>query len=207
MTAPSTPDRELQVLFALSSGKPGRGHDYERWYETRHLPDMKSVPGVKGGQFYRAAPAGGRWDFCGRFQMTRPNVDVMTDMVARAGTPAMPLTDALDPSKTLFVDATAQGSEPTAPGADSGALLVLGSEHSVSDDELSAWRRVPGVCAVHAFSLAGAIGNWISPWRTLILCDIRTGQGSAALSALASASERWGAPQDANYVGLFERVG
>jgi hypothetical protein len=200
------PDPELQVLFALSSGKPGRGLDYENWYATRHLPDMKSVPGVKDGQFYRAANAESRWDFCGRFQMTRRNVDVMADMVARAGTPAMPLTDALDPSKTLFLDATAHDSQPTAPSADAGDLIVVGADGVVSDAELSAWRRVPGVVAVHGFSLAAAIGNWTSPWRTLVFCDIRAGQGQAALTALANGSERWRAPQGANHIELFERV-
>jgi hypothetical protein len=165
---------------------------------------MKSVPGVKDGQFYRATNAESRWRFCGRFQMMRCNVDVMTDMVSRAGTPAMPLTDAIDTSKTLFIDATARTSEPTAPSGEAGDLIVLGSEVAIGDDEVSAWRLAPGVVAVHVLSLAGAIRDWISPWRTLVLCDVHTGQRSAALSALTSASERWRTPQD--YVGLFERV-
>jgi hypothetical protein len=206
MTPASIPDRELQVLFALSSGKPGCDADYARWYESRHLPDMKTVPGVKDGQFYRAANADNPWGFCGRFQMSRPNVEVMTDMIARAGGPAMPLTDTIDPSKTLFVDATAQTPQATAPSAEAGDLIVLGSESAVSEDETSGWRGAPGIVAVHAFSLAEAIRDWRSPWRTLVFCDVRTGQGSEAFAALASASDRWRTPQAASYVGLFERV-
>jgi hypothetical protein len=138
--------------------------------------------------------------------MERPNVDVMVDVVARAGTPAMPLTDAIDSSKTLFIDATARTSRQTAPSAEAGDLIVLGSERLVSENEVSAWRRVPGVVAVHAFSLAGAIRDWKSPWRTLVFCDVCVGQGSAALTALARESECWRAPRGANYVGLFERL-
>ena len=44
------------VMIVQSRAKPGREEEYNRWYDTQHIPDLCSVPGVKSGRRYEATP-------------------------------------------------------------------------------------------------------------------------------------------------------
>jgi hypothetical protein len=38
------------VLVVLNEPKPGREDEFNRWYETTHLPDVLGVPGIVAAQ-------------------------------------------------------------------------------------------------------------------------------------------------------------
>ena len=54
-------------LVVFSKGKPGREAEYEGWYRTRHLGDVKKVPGVEDGGLYglTAPDPNARWGVLG----------------------------------------------------------------------------------------------------------------------------------------------
>jgi hypothetical protein len=44
------------VMVVQSRAKPGREDEYNRWYDTQHIPDICAVPGVKSGRRLEATP-------------------------------------------------------------------------------------------------------------------------------------------------------
>jgi hypothetical protein len=210
------------ILFVVSNAKPGREKEYVDWYVNHHLPDVSAVPGVTGGNFYRAADSNSRWSHCARYALKEPFGEIMPKVFARAGTPQMQLTDAIDSTTVVMLGATPQRTRITAEGAvdtkNAGLCIVLGDQ-SVGQDFKSWWddRHVPtpiaqqGVFAAQAFSVKEIGGNKTS-WANLAIYDIASGKGRGALSALTDGSGGWRLPRSPNakpeafYIGLFELI-
>ncbi|WP_323810057.1 hypothetical protein [Sphingobium baderi] len=78
--------------------KPVAGQDveYNRWYDTRHVPDVLAVPGFVSARRYAADVEGGR-QYLALYGMKADDPEaVLADLSARAGTERMPMSPALD---------------------------------------------------------------------------------------------------------------
>jgi len=101
----------------LTKATPGKEDEFHEWYDAQHLPDCVNVPGVVSARRYRLLNAVGPngpedFEFCSLaiYEMeTDDPVEVGRQMSAMAGSPAMPLTDALDRAASVKVVAVAAG--------------------------------------------------------------------------------------------------
>ena len=92
----------------LTKATPGRTDDFHAWYDAQHLPDCVRVPGVKSAKrfklLYEVGPSSegsqivdSPFDSLALYELeTDDPVAVARELSARAGSPAMPLTDALE---------------------------------------------------------------------------------------------------------------
>lgn len=87
------------VLQVLSNPVSGREEEYNRWYTERHLADVLKVPGFVSAQRFRlaAADAGSGWHYLALYEFEADDAaQALAALTARAGTDAMPLSDAMD---------------------------------------------------------------------------------------------------------------
>ncbi|MET0378315.1 MAG: hypothetical protein ABW049_04910 [Spongiibacteraceae bacterium] len=95
-------------FLVFSNPQSGREDEYNEWYEKRHLPDLLKIPGVVAAQRFRVADDNGTHAhrYVAIYEIEADNADaVMAEINTRAGTEAMPISDAMDASKiamTLF---------------------------------------------------------------------------------------------------------
>jgi len=83
--------------FVVST-KPvaGQETEYNRWYDTQHLPDVLAVPGVVSARRF-AAEVDGETRYLALYQMNTDNPEgVLAELTARSGTDRMPMSPALD---------------------------------------------------------------------------------------------------------------
>jgi hypothetical protein len=112
----------------LTKATPGQEEAFHDWYDAQHLPDCVRVPGVVSARRYRllnAVGAAGPEDFeyCSLaiYEMeTDDPVAVGRQMGAMAGSPAMPLTDALDRAASVKIVAVAAGEASGGKGNETG---------------------------------------------------------------------------------------
>ena len=86
----------------LTDALPGRESDFDHWCDKQHIRDVLEIPGVVNAVRYQAAPQqSGPVEGVRRY-MTVYDIEtedlqaVIADLTARAGTPAMPISDSLD---------------------------------------------------------------------------------------------------------------
>jgi hypothetical protein len=192
------------ILFAFSTAHPDREAEYSTWYVNNHIRDMHAVPGVAEGRFYRAADASARWGFAGAFVLQRPGQEVMADLMQRIGTPAMVATDSIDNMKTLFVTGPYDAAAHPRPENSYSDLGVVVGDKVASDVDMQTLRQAPGIFSAQSLALDKEIAVWPSPWRSLVLCDLRSGESRKASPALDALSERIKGA-DA-YIGRFSRI-
>ena len=89
----------------ITAAAPGREDDFHEWYDAQHLPDCVKVPGVTGAKRYKiiGAVGPGNVEQASPFQSlalyeleTDDPMAVARELSARAGTPDMKMTDAVD---------------------------------------------------------------------------------------------------------------
>lgn len=186
-----------ELLFVLSNGLPSREDDYKNWYMTRHLPDMKQVPGVSDGQLYALSGAaeGARWAFAAEYSLAEPVAIVLGNIFARAGSDAMPLTDTIDGDSVLMLGATSKGSRVLAEGvtqqADSVLYVALSNPVEGEDAAFNQWYderhipdvlAVPGMIAAQRFTLAPETAGKVSPWRYMARYEIAASRTNAVMA-------------------------
>ena len=102
----------------LTKATPGKEAEFHEWYDAQHLPDCVNVPGVKAAKRYRLLHAVGanaavedfELDSLALYEMeTDDPVAVAKELSARAGTPAMVMTDAVNRAASVKVVAQAAG--------------------------------------------------------------------------------------------------
>ena len=177
-----------RVLFVFSDALPGREADYQRWYLHRHLPDMKQVPGVASGHFFRRCvedtpesgqgPGPGR-TFAAFYTLSKPCDAVLATVFERSGSAAMPRTDSIDRSKSLMLDATALAPYP-------GGEFIPGQRlFAVLANELASAAgggpALPGVLAARSFRVAESTANKPGPAPYLLLWNVAAGLSGTAL--------------------------
>jgi hypothetical protein len=91
--------RHQYIVFTEAA--PGRGEEFEAWYDGQHLPDLLRVPGVVGAKRFRVdkITAGEKtpdWVSLAIYEIESDEPDsVIAEIMRRSGTDEMPLTDAL----------------------------------------------------------------------------------------------------------------
>ena len=106
----------------LTKATPGKEAEFHEWYDAQHLPDCVNVPGVKAARRYKLLNAVGadgaepfEFNSLALYEMeTDDPVAVAKALSARAGTPAMPMTDAINRAASVKVIAQAAGEIPAA---------------------------------------------------------------------------------------------
>jgi hypothetical protein len=85
----------------------GREEEFNRWYTHQHLPDLLRVPGVVGAQRFRLAAeqADAPGSYLAVYDIDSDDIQrTLADIESRAGSAAMPLSEALDMERvTTFV--------------------------------------------------------------------------------------------------------
>jgi len=86
-------------FLVFSDGVPVKEDEYHRWYNEQHLPDVLRVPGFVAAQRFRlaqedaAAPA----RHVAIYEIDTDDLQrTMGELQSRAGTAAMPMSDAMD---------------------------------------------------------------------------------------------------------------
>ena len=107
--------------IVLTKSISGQLEDFDEWYDGQHIPDAVRFPGIKSAKRYKllhslnsAAEGMQRterdFDSIAIYEMETDDPDQLArDLVALAGSPAMPLSDAYDRSATVKYVAVARG--------------------------------------------------------------------------------------------------
>lgn len=95
-------------FIVLCRAVPGREEAFDRWYDDQHLADCLRVPGMTAARRYRIAasaaplPDSHRFESLAIYEFESDDPDgFVTALRARAGSPEMPTSDALDRTSIL----------------------------------------------------------------------------------------------------------
>jgi len=96
-------------LVVMTNPLEGREDEYNKWYEDQHLADVLKLPGVVAAQRLklsdkqRAAPPY-PWSYLAIYEVETNDIQVTIDTLkARAGTPEMPVTNAMQAGGATWV--------------------------------------------------------------------------------------------------------
>lgn len=87
----------MAKLMVFSNAKDGRDDEYNKWYDEVHLPELRSIPGVRSGQRYRAQSVDGtppEHSYLAVYDLDRDPREVLKELAASSGE----TSDALDRS-------------------------------------------------------------------------------------------------------------
>lgn len=85
-------------MLVLSSPLDGRDDEFNTWYDNVHLPDVFRVPGVVGAERFRMR-SGDRWQYLAIYELDcDDSAAVEAELMKRAGTADMAMTEAFDMS-------------------------------------------------------------------------------------------------------------
>jgi hypothetical protein len=97
----------------LSCAQPGREAEFEKWYDEQHIVDVLAVPGVVSARrFHVESQEAVDVEVPAYASMALYEIEaddpqtVLTEILARARTPAMPVTDAMSRPGLVKVLAT-----------------------------------------------------------------------------------------------------
>ncbi|MDB5446135.1 MAG: hypothetical protein JWQ97_1452 [Phenylobacterium sp.] len=100
------------VFVVFTEAQPGQEAAFNTWYDSRHIPDVLSVPGFVAAQRFRVQPpagqTGGPQRYLALYEMETDDVGAtMAELMARAGGAAMPLSEAMNGAaiQTFLADA------------------------------------------------------------------------------------------------------
>ena len=90
------------TLVVMSNPVEGGDAEYNDWYSRQHLHDVLRVPGFASAERFKmvGAPLSeAGWQYCALYQLEhdRPQ-QAVDELLRRAGTDAMPMSDAMDPA-------------------------------------------------------------------------------------------------------------
>jgi hypothetical protein len=97
------------LFLVFTEAQPGKDAEFNTWYDNRHIPDVLSVPGFTAAQRFRLQPQADQPDappgYLAIYEIETDDVQAtMASLMSRAGTPAMPFSDALNLDATkMFV--------------------------------------------------------------------------------------------------------
>jgi hypothetical protein len=96
------------VLVVLTNAVPGGEDAYNDWYSNRHLQDVLAVPGVVSAQRYVVSEAqrvdDPAYRYCALYEIETDDLALVMDEIGkRAGTEAMPISDAMARDRLAIV--------------------------------------------------------------------------------------------------------
>lgn len=105
----------------LTRATPGKAEEFHQWYDEQHIKDAVATPGVVSAKRFRIQYEVGAgsvvkdapYDSLAIYEMdTDDPVAVAKELSGRAGSEAMPLTDALDRAASIKYVTTPAGIWP-----------------------------------------------------------------------------------------------
>jgi hypothetical protein len=88
------------LMVVTSAAKDGRDDEYNAWYDSTHLADICSIPGVIGGKRYDAIPTTPNPQpapYLAIYEIEADDVSsVLGEMMRRSQAGEMSMSDALD---------------------------------------------------------------------------------------------------------------
>ena len=96
-------------LIALTNPVPGREAEFDQWYDEVHLTDVLKLPGVTGAQRFRLSDRQYRegphpWRSMAVYEIEIDDIaDTFDALRAASGTEAMPLSDALEDERMVWI--------------------------------------------------------------------------------------------------------
>jgi hypothetical protein len=113
-------------------------------------------------------------------------------------------TDSIDNVKTLFITGPYDAAAHPRPENSYSDLGVVVGDKVASEADMQALLQAPGIFSAQSIALDKEIAVWPAPWRSLVLCDLRSGESNKASPALSALSGRIKGA-DA-YIGRFSRI-
>lgn len=107
-------------FVVLSNPVAGREREYNEWYDSKHLADVLAVPGFVAARRFTAAQPDKKPShrYLALYEIETDDLNrTLKELYSRAGTPAMPISDALDlkgVSSTVFEAITGRVVRPPA---------------------------------------------------------------------------------------------
>jgi len=108
------------TFVVFTEAKPGRDAEFNDWYDNRHVPDVLAVPGFIACQRFRLRPEDGAADaptrYLALYEMETNDLEAtMAELMSRAGTPAMPISDSMNAEAVRTIVADQLGARVLAP--------------------------------------------------------------------------------------------
>jgi hypothetical protein len=100
-------NRHLMCVMTVPA--PGKEAEFERWYNEQHFQDLLDLPGLVAAQRYRLSPVQPKappfpQTYLAMYELETDSLEAFNaELVRRAGTSEMPLTDALGPGFVRFL--------------------------------------------------------------------------------------------------------
>ena len=92
------------VFVVLTNPTADKEAEYNRWYDTVHLPDVCAIPGITSARRFKLNSAEGAHRYLALYEIETDDIKSVVDEIrARVGTEKMILSAALD---TRTVSAT-----------------------------------------------------------------------------------------------------
>lgn len=96
------------IYLIFTNAKPGREQEFNDWYTDEHLQDVLRIPGMKAAQRFRlssmqrTAPPH-PWTYAAIYDIETDDLPaLMEELRTRAGTNALPLSDAMSPERLAY---------------------------------------------------------------------------------------------------------
>jgi hypothetical protein len=88
------------TFVALSNAVAGKEREFNDWYDTRHLNDVLSIPGFVAARRFEMVGSPVRaerpYRYLATYEVVTADPDAaLRELLARLGTPSMPLSEAL----------------------------------------------------------------------------------------------------------------
>ena len=96
----------------------GQEQEYNRWYDEVHIPEVLQVPGfVSASRLAIAQPdAEAPYRYLALYEMETNDLEAtMAELMSRAGTPAMPISDSMNAEAVRTIVADQLGARVLAP--------------------------------------------------------------------------------------------
>ncbi|TGD71348.1 hypothetical protein E4634_18935 [Mangrovimicrobium sediminis] len=94
-------------FVVLSRPVEGREDEYNEWYQTVHLPELTSIPGIQAAQRFRMEVAlveGDAWPYMSIYELETDDVNaVLAQLTGMAENQLLTMTDAIDLSDVYAV--------------------------------------------------------------------------------------------------------
>jgi hypothetical protein len=93
------------ILVVFTNPVEGRDEEFNRWYDDDHIADLFEIPGIVSARRFRLStaqrmPPPHPWRYLAIYEIETDDLPkVIETMRQRAGTDAMPLSDALQPER------------------------------------------------------------------------------------------------------------
>jgi hypothetical protein len=97
------------LLLVMTNATEGREHEFNDWYDNRHLADVLKVPGIVAAQRFALSPVQRMapplpWSYFAIYEIETDDLNATVEALSsRSGTELMPISDAMQTERQAFV--------------------------------------------------------------------------------------------------------